>query len=99
MSPPVAFERREIQVASTEAQSALHALWGLGVSVRYLGDESMTALIRLGAHGRDDRVSIYQVELRHSNHRQELIQWLTMCWDLPCVPFMSNLARSSHPLL
>ncbi len=75
-------EQRIVRVPPESLREATRSLWGLGVSVRTCQDD-LTALIRLGGLGSHDRAALYQVELRFAGNRQELVQWLNMCWSLP----------------
>jgi hypothetical protein len=79
------YERRAIHVAPHAASAASRSLWGMGVSVYTHGDGTLTALMRLGNKGIQDRVSLYQVEVHYSLNLQEQIQWLNMCWILPAM--------------
>ncbi|MDX2271604.1 MAG: hypothetical protein NW237_06585 [Cyanobacteriota bacterium] len=66
-------------------EQAARSLISLGVSVSWLAEDNLSALIRLGSKGSIDRACIYQVELRFSPNPREQVQWLEMCWGLPTV--------------
>lgn len=83
MSFPIdLLERRVIQVPLGARGSATRALWRLGVSVRY-SQQELTAVLRLGSLGSQDRAAIYLVEMQFGSQQGEQRQWLEMCWRLP----------------
>jgi hypothetical protein len=84
MFSSIEFERRVIQVPTAEIAAAASALRGLGVSVS-CREGRLTALVRLGSKGSEDRLAIYHVELRFSKEPSELVQWVRMCWNLPAL--------------
>ncbi|NJK61313.1 MAG: hypothetical protein HC921_00245 [Synechococcaceae cyanobacterium SM2_3_1] len=92
MSCTLSFERRAVQVPSKAIAAATQVLWGLGVSVSSRGDDHLSALIRLGSPGIQDRIAVLQVELCYSRNRQEQEQWLQMCWLLPAAVEQTALA-------
>lgn len=53
-----------------------------GVSV-YWREDSLSALIQLGARGASDRAAILLVEMSLASQPEELKSWLEMCWRLP----------------
>jgi hypothetical protein len=82
MLPPLDHERREIQVPTSCIALAAQALIRQGVSV-YWREDSLSALIQLGARGASDRAAILLVEMSLASQPEELKSWLEMCWRLP----------------
>ena len=83
MNSSIPYEEQRVQVPPEATQEAADLLMDMGLSVRLQTDGLLTAIIRLGRQGALDRLAINHAELRFSNSRQEIEQWLEMCWRLP----------------
>ncbi|MEM9452494.1 MAG: hypothetical protein AAGA75_28800 [Cyanobacteria bacterium P01_E01_bin.6] len=83
MNFSIPYEQQQVQVPPEATQEVADLLVGMGLSLRLQTDGLLTAIIRLGRQGALDRLAITHAELRFSNNRPEIEQWLEMCWQLP----------------
>ncbi|MEM9092331.1 MAG: hypothetical protein AAGC93_26810 [Cyanobacteria bacterium P01_F01_bin.53] len=83
MNFSIPYEQQQVQVPPEATQEVADLLVGMGLSLRLRTDGLLTAIIRLGRQGALDRLAITHAELRFSNNRPEIEQWLEMCWQLP----------------
>ena len=83
MNSSIPYEQQQVQVPPQATQEVTELLMDMGLSLRLRTDGLLTAMIRLGRKGALDRIAITHAELRFSNNRPEIEQWLEMCWRLP----------------
>ena len=83
MQSSLPYEQQQVQVPSEATREVAELLMDMGLSLRFRPDGLLTAILRLGRQGAFDRLAITHAELRFSNNRPEIEQWLEMCWRLP----------------